>query len=555
MNYLKISLVVAIAVSLFACGGGGSSDKTVGKKIFRYNESAGITSLDPAFSRNIENIWACNQLYNGLVQMDDKLNIIPCIANRWELSEDGKVYTFYIKNDVYFHDHELFKDGKGRKVVAEDFVYSFNRIIDSRVASPGTWVFNNLDYTEENKYAPFVAVNDTTLKIFLSQPFPPFLGILTMQYCSVVPHEIVEYYKNDYSSNPVGTGPFKFKMWDEGNKMVFVKNDNYFEKDANGEKLPHLDAVAITFIKDEEVEFLKFLNGDLDFVSGREGSYKEEIFTANGDLKDKYKSTISMLTHPYLNTEYLGILVNDELDIVANSPLKKKMIRQAINYGFNREQMISYLRKNIGTPAHSGFVPKGLPSYSEEKVKGYTYNPEKAKELLYAAGFPNGKGLPEITLFTTMGYVDLCEFIQHQLGEIGIKIKVEILQATTHRELVARSKLNFFRKSWIADYPDAENYLALFYSKNFTPHGPNYTQFKNFEFDKYYEMAQSQVNDSTRYYLYQEMDKILIEEAPVVTLYYDEVVRLVQTNVKDLGINPINLLTLKNVRIEDKNAK
>jgi len=552
MNCLKFSLIIVVAVSLISCGEGGSSDKTVGKKIFRYNESAGITSLDPAFSRNIENIWACNQLYNGLVQMDDNLNIVPCIANRWEISDDGKVYTFYIKNDVYFHDHEIFKNGKGRKVVAEDFVYSFNRIIDSRVASPGTWIFNNLDFNEENKYAPFVAVNDTTLKIFLSQSFPPFLGILTMQYCSVVPHEIVEYYKNDYSSNPIGTGPFQFKMWDEGNKMVFVKNDNYFEKDANGEKLPHLDAVAITFIKDEEVEFLKFLNGDLDFVSGREGSYKEEIFTAKGELKDKYQSTISMLTHPYLNTEYLGILVNNDLDIVANSPLKKKLIRQAINYGFNREQMISYLRKNIGTPAHSGFVPKGLPSYNEERVKGYTYNPEKAKELLYSAGFPNGKGLPEITLFTTMGYVDLCEFIQHQLGEIGIKIKVEILQATTHRELVARSKLNFFRKSWIADYPDAENYLALFYSKNFTPHGPNYTQFKNFEFDKYYEMAQSQVNDSTRYYLYQEMDKILIEEAPIVTLYYDEVVRLVHTNVQDLGINPINLLTLKNVRIEDK---
>lgn len=552
MNYLKFSLIFVIATSIFSCGNSGSSDKTIGKKIFRYNESAGITSLDPAFSRNIENIWACNQLYNGLVQMDDNLNIVPCIANRWELSEDGKVYTFYIKNNVYFHDHELFKDGKGRKVVAEDFVYSFNRIIDSRVASPGTWVFNNLDFNEENKYAPFVAVNDTTLKIFLTQSFPPFLGILTMQYCSVVPHEIVEHYKNDYSSNPIGTGPFKFKMWDEGNKMVFVKNDNYFEKTAKGEQLPFIDAVAITFIKDEEVEFLKFLNGDLDFVSGREGSYKEEIFTTKGELKEKYQSTISMLTHPYLNTEYLGILVNDDLDIVANSPLKKKMIRQAINYGFNREQMISYLRKNIGTPAHSGFVPKGLPSYNEERVKGYNYNPEKAKELLYAAGFPNGKGLPDITLFTTMGYVDLCEFIQHQLGEIGIKLKVEILQATTHRELVARSKLNFFRKSWIADYPDAENYLALFYSKNFTPHGPNYTQFKNFEFDKYYEMAQSQVNDSTRYYLYQEMDKILIEEAPIVTLYYDEVVRLVQTNVKDLGINPINLLTLKNVRIEDK---
>ena len=214
--------------------------------------------------------------------------------------------------------------------------------------------------------------------------------------------------------------------------------------------------------------------------------------------------------------------------------------------------MISYLRKNIGTPAHSGFIPKGLPSYNEDEVKGYTYNPEKAKELLYAAGFPNGKNLPEITLFTTMGYVDLCEFIQHQLNEIGIKVKVEILQATTHRELVARSKLNFFRKSWIADYPDAENYLALFYSKNFTPHGPNYTQFKNYEFDKLYEKAIAEVNDSIRYDYYRAMDRILIEEAPVVTLYYDEVVRLIQANVDGLGINPINLLTLKNVKIKAK---
>ncbi|HRP61239.1 MAG TPA: ABC transporter substrate-binding protein, partial [Vicingus sp.] len=162
------------------------------------------------------------------------------LALGWEISEDGKEYTFYIKNDVYFHHHDLFKDGKGRKVVAEDFVYSFNRIIDSKVASPGAWVFNNLDFNEENKYAPFVAVNDTTLKIFLTQPFPPFLGILTMQYCSVVPHKIVEHYKNDYSSNPIGTGPFQFKMWDEGNKMVFVKNDNYFEKTAKGEQLPYI---------------------------------------------------------------------------------------------------------------------------------------------------------------------------------------------------------------------------------------------------------------------------------------------------------------------------
>ncbi|MCB0409674.1 MAG: ABC transporter substrate-binding protein [Flavobacteriales bacterium] len=549
----RYSFLFLIPVLLLAsCGSDKNSESTLGKKIFRYNESAGITSLDPAFSRNIENIWACNQLYNGLVEMDDELNIKPCIAKNWEISDDGKTYTFHLRNDVYFHDHELFNNKKGRNVTAQDFVYSFNRILDSKVASPGAWIFNNVDYNEAYNYAPFVAIDDTTLQIYLSQPFPPFLGILTMQYCSVVAKEIVEYYKNDYRNSPIGTGPFKFKMWDEGNKMVFLKNDNYFEKDEQGNKLPYLDAVAITFIKDEEVEFLKFLNGELEFVSGREGSYKEEIFTNTGELKKKYQQQIKMLTHPYLNTEYLGILVDDELQLVANSPLRKKLVRQAINYGFDRKQMLSYLRKGIGTPATAGFIPKGLPSFDASLVKGYDYNPEKARELLYSAGYPNGKNMPEITLFTTIGYVDLCEFIQHQLTEIGIKTKVEILPATTHRELVARSKLNFFRKSWIADYPDAENYLALFYSKNFTPHGPNYTHFKNFDFDKLYEMAQSEINDSTRFHLYREMDKIIIEEAPVIPLYYDQVVRLIQTNVKDLGINPVNLLTLKKVMIEEK---
>ena len=544
----QLFLTVFSIFLLFSCSNSSENSKD-NLKIFRYNEAAGITSLDPAFSRNPENIWACNHLYNGLMQMDDNLAIKPSIATRWEISEDGTVYTFHLRNDVYFHDHKLFKDGKGRKVVASDFVYSFNRILDSKNASPGAWIFNNIDYRKENNYQPFEAINDSTLNIFLTEAFPPFLGILTMQYCAVVAHEVVDYYKNDYRSNPIGTGPFKFKVWDENNKLVLLKNNNYFEKDEDGTAMPYIDAISISFVKDKEMEFLKFLNGELEFISGRDGDNKESIFTPAGALKKEYESKITMLTNPYLNTEYLGILIDEDLDIVAKSPLRKKFVRQAINYGFDRKQMIAHLRKNIGTPAFAGFVPKGLPSYNEEVVVGYNYNPEKAKELLYLAGYPDGKGLPEITLHTTANYVDLCEYIQHQLGEIGIKTKVDIVDASAHRELVARSKLNFFRKSWIADYPDAENYLALFYSKNFTPHGPNYTHFSNVEFDRLYKLSQSEINDSTRYYLYQKMDKIVIEEAPIVPLYYDVLVRLTQKNVADLGINPINLLNLKRVKL------
>ncbi len=540
-----------LSILLFSCWGNNSSNDSSNKKIFRYNESEGITSLDPAFSRNRETIWACNHLYNGLVQMDDNLNVLPCIAKNWEISEDGKTYTFHLRNDVTFHDHELFKDGKGRKVTAHDFEYSFNRIIDTEVASPGAWLLNNIDYVEERGFKAFEAMDDTTFNVYLTKPFPPFLGILTMQYFSVVSPEIVMNYKRDYRNNPVGTGPFKFKIWDEGNKMVLVKNENYFEKDDKGNQLPYIDGIAVTFIKDKEAEFLKFLTNELDFVNGPEGDNKSSIFTNDGKLKPAEKEKFNLFTNPQLNTEYLGILVDEDLDIVTKSPLRKKLVRQAINYGFDKKSMMAYLRKNIGTPANAGFIPKGLPSFDDQIVKGYDYNPEKARELLYAAGFPNGDGLPEITIYTTKDYVDLCEFIQHQLNEIGFKIKIDLNPGITHRELAARSKLNFFRKSWIADYPDAENYLALFYSKNFSPQGPNITRFKNFEFDKLYEKSQAETNDSIRRHMYQEMDKIIIEEAPIVPLYYDVSVRLVKKNIVDLGANPLNLLTLKKVKIED----
>jgi peptide/nickel transport system substrate-binding protein len=292
------------------------------------------------------------------------------------------------------------------------------------------------------------------------------------------------------------------------------------------------------------------MSKEIDFINGAEGDNKDAIFTSDGKLKPKQQEKFNMMKNPQLNTEYLGILVDKELSLVTNSPLRKKLVRQALSYGFNKKNMMTYLRNNIGTPATAGFVPKGLPSFNDSLVKGYEYNPEKSKKLLQAAGFPGGEGLPEITLYTSKNYVDLCEFIQHQLNEVGFKIKIDLNPGITLNELIARSKVNFFRKSWIADYPDAENYLALFYSKNFAPQGPNYTHFKNGDFDRLYEMAQSETNDSLRHHYYREMDNILIEEVPVIPLYYDESIRLVQKNIKDLGVNPLNLLTLKTIHID-----
>ena len=515
-----------------------------GRTVFRYNESAGITSLDPAFARNQANIWAVNQLFNGLVQLDDNLKVKPCIAKSWEISTDGQSYTFHLRNDVYFHQSEAFADKKARKVVANDFVFSFRRLLDEKLASPGAWV---LAQVKKEHSKAFVATNDSTLIISLEAPFPPFLGLLSMQYCSVVPFEAIEKHGVDFRQHPVGTGPFSFGIWKEGVKLVMLKNEHYFEL-ANGIPLPYLDAVAVSFIVDKQSAFLEFIKGNLDFVSGIDASYKDELLTNDGLLRSKYSFRINLTKQPYLNTEYLGILIDTNDKAAAESPLKLKMIRQAINHGFDRVKMMRYLRNNIGIAGTAGFVPAGMPWFDQKQVQGYDFDPIKSAHLLAQAGFSGGKGLPPITLTTNASYLDLCKFIQSQLGEIGIDIRIDVTPPATLRELIAQSKVSFFRGSWIADYPDAENYLSLFYSPNFCPAGPNYTHFSSALFDKMYEECIRESNDSIRGQKYMQMDQILIEEAPVVVLYYDEALRFSQKSISGLSSNPLNLLNLKQVK-------
>jgi len=521
--------------------------------VFRYNESKGIPTLDPAFARNQTVIWPVNQIFNGLVQLDNNLNVRPCIAKRWKMSEDGKSCTFYLRQDVFFHDFRMFPDGKGRRVVSEDFAYSLGRITDSKVASPGAWIFNNLDKSGKNGFTGFETPDDTTFIIHIKEPMPAFLGMLSMQYCSVVPFEAVDYYGKDFRSHPVGTGPFMFKIWKEGEKLVLVRNPNYFEKDDNGNPLPYLDAVSISFVADKQSEFLEFIKGNIDLISGLHSSYKDELITRSGTLNPKYTDKITLIKQPYLNTEYLGFLLDENNTAVKKSPLSDKKIRQAINYGFDREKMMTYLKNNIGRPATSGFVPEGLPSFSKNDVPGYYYDPDKAACLLATAGYPGGAGLPEITLTTTNDYLALCEYIQHQLSQIGIKLKIEISTGAAFLDMVAGSKLLFFRGSWIADYPDAENYLSLFYSANFSPGGPNYFHYSNPLFDEIYMQAIKTLQDSARFDLYRKMDRIIMEDAVVVPLYYDDVVRFTRKNVTGLGSNPMNLLILKKVKVTNCN--
>ena len=529
--WLRIGSVLFFSSLFLGCNTSDIDAKT--KQVFRYNEHKNIGSLDPAFAKDNADISAINQLFNGLVQMDSLMDVVPAIASSWEISENAKVYTFNLREDVYFHTHSLFGTDKTRTVTANDFVYSFDRLRDPKLASPGGWVLQNVE--------SYKALDAQRFQITLKSPFPAFLGLITMKYCSVVPKEVVEHYGADFRSNPIGTGPYKFKRWEENIKLIFRKNNRYFETNQAGEKLPYLEAVSITFLADKQSEFLQFIQGNIDYITGLDASYKDDILRADGVLKPSYASSVKMLRAPYLNTEYFGFYMDSEV-----SEYQSELIRQAVNYGFDRTKMMRYLRNGIGIPGMGGFIPKGLPGHNENV--GYDYQPEKARQLLETYRNESGNPQPEITLTTISNYLSFSEFIQRELQSIGLTIRIDVMPPSSLKSAKSNGKIDLFRASWVADYPDAQNYLSLFYSGNFAPNGPNYTHFKDAQFDRWYEEALLEIDQEKRLHLYQKMDALVIKKAPVVVLFYDEVIRFTSIDVRGLGINPTNLLELKNVQ-------
>lgn len=518
-------IIILFGILLSSC----EKDSDIENNIFKYNEYSNISSLDPAFSSTLRNIWPVNQIFNGLVQLDKNLEIKGDIASSWTISEDKRTYTFKIRQDVYFHNSELFGKNLTRKVKAKDFEYSFKRLIDNKIASPGYWVFNNVK--------DFKAINDSIFQIELKKEFDPFLGILSMKYCSVVPHEIVTVLGDKFSKKPIGTGPFKFKKWDENVKLVLSKNKNYFEYDSLGQKLPYLDGIAISFIPDKKSEFMELLSGRLDMVSSPENSIIDQIFDYKGDLNPRFSSNFNLLKSPYLNTEYIGFNIQNNIK-------KDTLLRYAINSGIDRKKMMQYLRKNIGYPAESGIVPNGLNN--NFYLPRYNYDPDLSKKLISIYKSNNDIDEINITIVSDSQYLDILEFIQSELQKIGVQVQIEITPPSILRQGKATGKFDAFRASWIADYPHVENYFSLFYSKNHTPKGPNYTFFSDRNFDKLYELIGNKKSISYEK-ISNNLENIIRRYSPIIPLYYDMSVRIVPKNISGLEANAINQLNLKRV--------
>jgi peptide/nickel transport system substrate-binding protein len=544
----KLYFILLAAFCLFpAC-----AKKQSTENIFRFNEPNGIESLDPITCNNYPALNVLINTCEGLVEYDSEAKLQPLIAKNYEISTDGKTYTFHLRTDVFFHDDKCFPGGTGRKVIATDFKYCYERVCDSRAKTRGLWVYRDkVDGAEEFAADPgkvkeirgFKAPDDSTFIIQLVQPFAPFMSILTMPYGYVYPKEAVEMYKDDFGFRITGTGPFKFVKWDVDKELVCEKNEKYWAKDKTGGQLPKIDGFRVTFARSSETEFLDFESGKLDFVKPSIDVYGLLTDEA-GSLKSGYN--FDLVKQPYLNTVYLGIMLDPKMEGGKDNPLaENKKLRQAINYAIDREKIVRFVLKNKGSAGVNGPLPEGMPGFSRD-VKGYTYDKEKAVQLLKEAGYPDGKGLVlKLVYHNDESQRELSEAIQAQLKEIGINLQIEEMLGATHRSAQNEGKLGFWRANWGADYYDPENYYALFYSKNETPTGPNTSAYKNAKVDSLYELGLKQTDFDKRMDIYREIDKILFEDSPWIIVYYNKYIYLKQKRVSGMYVDGLGIINLK----------
>jgi peptide/nickel transport system substrate-binding protein len=526
---------------------------------YTINENENIRSLDPVGINDVVSHHVSHQIYDLLIDLDSNLQLIPELAQSWEISPDGLLYTFHLRKGVKFHDNPCFSDSKGREFNASDVKYSFDRVLDPRTGSLGFDFYKNrvegaMEFIDEinkataenrvpqiHSVSGYIVKDDSTFQIKLKKPFSPFIYYMCLGFVYIVPREAVERYGKDYFQNPVGTGAFIFENWTPDLEINLKRNPDYWRKDMYGNQLPYLEKVKFRFIKDLSQQLLEFKNGNLD------ESYRipTELFKAvvNDDktLTPEYSKFILQRT-PSLTIQFYGFLTPGK---IFNNPL----IRQAFNYAVDRDKIIRFvLNGQAAGPAIYGIVPPVMPNYNPKKIKGYSFDLEKAKHLMEQAGYPGGKGFPEVTLFINEGggrNTQVAEAIQNMLKEIGVNVKLQHLQWAQHLDNVDAGRADFWRLGWIADYPDPENFLNLFYGKN-VPDNPNDKspinsfRYKNPKFDELFEKALT-INDiGERNKLYEQAEQIAISEAPVLFIFYDEDYRLIQPYVRGYALDPMH---------------
>jgi peptide/nickel transport system substrate-binding protein len=536
---------------------------------FRMNEVQDLRTLDPVGLNDAPSSHVVHQIYDLLVDFDSSLTLQPELAERWEVSADGLTYTYHLRHGVRFHDSEVFPNGKGREMNAHDVKYCFDRILDAGSGTRGETYFAGKvkgaqEYfsatSDSTKPRPaggvsgFRVVDDYTFAVDLTVPFGAFKFYPALGYCYIYPHEAVEKYGRDFFRHPVGTGAFVFKRWEPNVELVLERNPNYWGRDQFGNQLPFLDRFVMTFLKSEENQLQEFKEGRLEEAYRIPSSFYRSVINEQGGLTPEY-SEFTLHRVPALSTQFYGMLTTHPV-------FKDKRVRQAFNLAVDRDRLIRYvLQGQAQGPATHGLVPPSMPGYPTSQINGYGFDLARARQLLADAGYPGGKGFPAIELQLNSGGGRnelVAEAVQDMLSKgLGITVNMHALEWAIHLDRVDNGQAPFYRLGWVADYPDAESFLNLFFGRNIPASGPspiNSTRYRNPAFDSLFAQALGIVDDAARNALYAKAEQIAIDDAPMLFLFYDMDYRLVQKYVHGYASNAMDRRDLRESWIDYDNA-
>ncbi len=470
-------------------------------------------TLDPASFSDVYSINVGVNLFDGLVEFDEHLNVAPAIARRWIISRDHRTYTFHLHKGVKFHN--------GREVTAEDFVYSFQRILDPETKSPAAPLFSYIKGAKAfreglNKTVAGLITEDShTLTIQLEEPFAPFLSILATANAKVVPKETMG---PDFGKHPVGTGPFRFHSWEEGRAIILTANNGYFGD------CPLVDLVRFRIYSNDqwEIIFSDFEKGLLDQAIVPKKRYDQVI-------KDPlYRKKNRLISKPGLNIVYLGM--NGTIP-----PFNDIRIRKAVSYAVNTQAIVKQITGRGSVPA-KGVLPPGMAGF-DPNFKGYSYDPDKARSLLSEAGYPEGRGIPPVEIWTVSKSQRVKNEIlayRKYLAEIGIQVIPKV--AKNWKEfvgLINAKKVPMFYAAWYADYPDPDNFLyVLFHSKSPT----NRMGYHNPVVDELLERARHETDYMKRVDMYREIERLVMQDAPIISQHINSYNCLFQPWVRNADI-------------------
>ncbi len=522
LPYWKAALIAAIIGIFGVCSTSGAGEEVPVRfgtehqgGVYRRPLPQSPVTLDPARPNDIYGRTIANQLFDGLVQFDGVLAIRPAIAETWTASRDGLVWTFNLKKGVKFHN--------GREVTAEDVVYSFTRIVDPRTKSAGAPLFMKIKGAREfaegraNRVEGLVALDPHTLQITLAESQTPFVSSLAVGFAKVVPREVVEKLGEDFGRRPVGTGPFKFVEWIRDKQIVLAANPDYFEGP------PNLDRLEYRIFNGNALDdmFGDFQRGNLE-DSGIPARERPRLINGR-----KYQ----FVRRPGLGISFLGINTTQK-------PLDDPRVRQAINYAIDRRSIMREIYQDQYLPG-VGILPPGTYGY-DPKLVGYPYNPKKATELLAEAGYPGGKGLPVLHIWSARKTDEAAaehEVIVRNLAAVGIRAEVHYnTNWPEYKAQVYEGKLPIFRYSWYADTPDPETFLGqLFDSRS----ADNITKFRNSTVDALLQRARLESEVQKKLQLYQEVERQIVGNAPVLVLSYYSYERVFQPYVKGIQVSAL----------------